>query len=428
MKISTFIKKYESIFILFILIIGLIFRFLLINNVEEPIDRDAKLYYEIAQDILEGNGLKMALVNDRVSVPPGYPIFIASVLKYTNKVSAVYYVQAILNIFSIFLVWFCLKNINTNELIRLVSILLFTIDTSFIYVNILYATTLSIFFISLFLFVSTSRIPFLDKQILKPVIEGIIITILIYIRPTFYLLPVFILFAILFSIVTKKFSLSKTQIIIFSTIVLLYSPWMMKSNQMSKVQALNKRDFDFLWKQHAEIPYKTIWYNIIDINQYENYRTTRDSIYKGLISKYKTEYNLSSEEEIKTFLKQKGIQNIIQNPIRYLILCSNRFLIFWFSPPIGASTLTNFSPLIFWFVLISKYILTIVSILGLFLMLRNESEKYFNILIIVLYLTLLHSSLHAIQRYFLPILPLTYYSLGYFFQNIYNKHQILNMK
>lgn len=89
-------------------------------------------------------------------------------------------------------------------------------------------------------------------------------------------------------------------------------------------------------------------------------------------------------------------------------------MIFWFSPPVGSATLKAISPVLFVIILLIKYSLTILAIFGLWKFARQDFQRTFVWLMILLYLTFLHAATHSIQRYFLPVIPLVYFGLGYF--------------
>lgn len=169
-----------------------------------------------------------------------------------------------------------------------------------------------------------------------------------------------------------------------------------------------------LWGVNVEIPNRTVWYSVTDIQKYENQRAKSFEIQNKLISDFRTQYNLSDREDLNRFLSRQSKINILKHPFRYALLCINRFLIFWFSPPIGSTTLKSITPILFWAVLIGKYLITVLSIAGLWLLLKNHFQQFFLIIALVIYLTLLHSGVNSIQRYFLPLIPICYFSSGYF--------------
>lgn len=414
------IKKNENITIYLTLLIGLVLRLLLIFYVTEPINKDAKQYYDIAKNISGGNGFSIDGVTPTLRRSPGYPFLLAGIIKVFGSTSTkyMYIFQAILNLISVYLVYLSLKKNSILPIIRIVATTLFCINTSFVYVNTLYATIPTIFFMALFVFLQVTDIQ--DK--IKSIISGIIIGILILIRPTFLYLPFFLFLSIPLFVITRKNALIKKILLIGITSILMVTPWTIRNKiVIDKFIPLVSAGGRELWQANVEIQNRTVWYSVTNIQKYEDQRTQSSLIQKNLISKYlNSDNSLKDPEKLNHFLQNRGVEIIKSHPIRFLVLCFNRFLIFWFSPMIGATTIKSISSLLFWILLILKYILIIFTWPGLLLSKINERKFYFSIMIVV-YLTLIHTAVHSIQRYFLPLLPITYFSIGYFFQSILNK-------
>jgi hypothetical protein len=164
-----------------------------------------------------------------------------------------------------------------------------------------------------------------------------------------------------------------------------------------------------LWMANVEIPMRTVWYSVTDIQEYENQRIHSSHLQSQLILDYKRDYNLTNQEDLNRFLGQRAFQNALDHPFRYLLLSFNRFLIFWYSPPIGSTTLKSLSSTIFWTVMIIHYVFITIVLAGIFLLFKQAYARLATLLLLVVYLTLLHAFTHAIQRYFLPLLPFYYF-------------------
>jgi hypothetical protein len=180
-----------------------------------------------------------------------------------------------------------------------------------------------------------------------------------------------------------------------------------------------------LWQANLEIEDRTAWYSVTDINKYEDQRAQSAQLQSRLRSEYIKQFNLSSSIELNKYLKQRTKEIILSHPFRFAVLCLNRFLIFWFSPPIGATTLKSISPILFWMILIIKYLMTILAIAGLRQLSKEHFRQFYLIILLVVYLTLLHSAVHAIQRYFLPLIPIAYFALAYSLNVFSEKYKIL---
>ena len=139
-RIQNLLDKYEIPIIFAILLIGLVIRLAVIITIEEPIDRDALEYYTIAKNLNEHHRFSIDGENPTIRRSPGYPFFLAFFMKIvgTNP-NHLYTVQALINILTIWIVYLALKQIGANATIRIIAILLFTFNPSFIYVNTFYA-------------------------------------------------------------------------------------------------------------------------------------------------------------------------------------------------------------------------------------------------------------------------------------------------
>jgi len=341
--------------------------------------------------------------------------------------NALYIFQSLVNILSIILIYQSMKFIGINSVLRILVIIIFTVSTSFVYVNVLYATIIAMFFISLLLYVSVN--PYLkNKILLKSILIGIVIGCLIYLRPAFLYFPLFlIIFYPILKFLIKK-NITHNYLIIVITPILIILPWTIRNKVVfDKWIPLVSAGGGELWGANVEIPNRTVWYSVTDIQKYEEQRTKSFEIQNKLISDFRTQYNLSDREDLNHFLSKQAKINILKHPFRYALLCINRFLIFWFSPPIGSTTLKSISPILFWITLISKYLITILAITGLWQLSKHHFEQFFLIISLVVYLTLLHSAVHAIQRYFLPLIPIAYFALAYLLNVLSEKYKILTI-
>ena len=408
------LEKHKTILFILILLFALTIRIGLIANVTEPIDRDAKEYFEIAQNIVTGNGFSINGIDPTTRRSPGYPAALACVMAvFGSDPQTLYIFQAMINVLTIFLIFLSLKYIEIKSPLQLFVVLLFSLNTSFIYINVLYAEILTMFFIALILFFSVH--PILQTyQSIQSILIGIIIGILIYLRPSFLYLPFFLMICIaIIKIINRHFPIRQYLLIIGIT-MLMIAPWTTRNYVVfQRFIPLVSAGGGELWGANFEIADHFVWNSVSDIQKYEDQRTANHALQNQLIDKYRREYAINNPEELNRYLHRQGTAIILQHPFRYAVLCLNRFLIFWFSPPIGATTLKSISPILFWIVLIFKYLMTILAITGLWQLSKHHFEQFCLIILLVVYLTFLHSAVHSIQRYFLPLIPIIYYTLGY---------------
>jgi len=416
---------------LIILLFSLAIRLGLIFTITEPIDRDAREYYEIAQNLVAGNGFSIDGIEPTARRSPGYPIFLAGIITIFGSNPRILYIsQALINLLTVYLVFLSLKYGNVKSLLRLLVIFLLSLSTSFIYINVLYAEILTMLVISLVLLLFLH--PWMQSRpFQQSLLTGILLGFLVHIRPTFLYLPFFmILFTAIIKIFKNRFVIRNFLITMLVTLITI-APWTIRNYiAFRQFIPLVSAGGGELWGANFEITDRMVWNSVSDIQKYERQRTANHALQNQLIGEYRQKYNLKNTEELNRFLSKQGQTIILHHPFRYALLLLNRLMIFWFSPPIGSTTLKSVSSLIFVFFLLLKYSLTILSIYGLWRFARLDFYRAFILITIVVYLTALHSATHAIQRYFLPVIPLVYFGLGYFLNSlkiktsdIYNKNR-----
>jgi len=397
----------------------------LIFTITEPIDRDAKEYFDIAQNLIAGNGFSIDGIEPTARRSPGYPFFLAILIAVCGAApQALYVVQSLINLLTIYFVFLALKYADVKSHFRLLAILIFSLSTSCIYINVLYAEILTMFVVALIL--CTALHPALrGRSWLQSLLIGFAVGALIYLRPTFLYLPVFMLAGIVILKLFYRRLPVRNFIIITGIALLTLVPWTIRNYIVfHKFIPLVSAGGAELWGANFEIADRAVWNSVSDIQKYEKQRTASHALQNKLIAEYRVKYNLAKPEDLNRFLSKQGKAIILHHPFRYALLSINRLMIFWFSPPIGSATLKAISPAVFVLVLLFKYSLTILAIFGLYKFARQDYQGAFVWLAILFYLTLLHSATHSIQRYFLPVIPVIYFGLGYFLNTqIFNKPQ-----
>jgi len=425
-KLSELTLRRELLIVCILSLLGLTLRIGLIVLADEPIDRDALEYYSIAENILENHSFTIDGIIPTVRRAPGYPLFLAlSMAIVGQNPTSLYIIHAIVNILTIWFVYLSLKIFKAEPLYRISATILFMVSTSFVYVNVFYAEIVTMFFVSLLLYISVIQ-ELNNKKTVRAIFQGIIIGILILLRPTFLYLPIFIVMAAVFYRICFHNINCKEYIIVSVIALCMLLPWSIRNRVVfHQWIPLVSAGGSELWQANLEIEDRVVWYSVTDIDKYEDQRAQSAQLQSRLRSEYIKRFNLSSSIELNNYLKQRTKEIILSHPFRYALLCLNRILIFWFSPPIGATTLKSISPILFWIVLIFKYSMTILVIIGLRKLSKHHFEQFCLIILLVVYLTLLHSAVHAIQRYFLPLVPIAYFALAYSLNVFSEKYKIL---
>ena len=421
---NQWLKEHELWIIIIILLAGLFIRGGLIFTVTEPIDRDAKEYFDIAQNIVTGNGFSIDSVQPTARRSPGYPAALAAVMAvFGAEPKTLYVFQALVNVLTIFLVYLSLKYTNIKSPLRLFILLLFSFSASFIYVNVLYAEILTMLAVAFLLLLSIHP-SMQSHSIMQSILIGILIGFLAFLRPTFLYLPFFLLICVVIvKIFSHRFPI-RNYLLIVGITLLTIAPWTIRNyvvfRQFIPLVAAGGGE---LWGANFEIANRVVWNSVSDIQKYEDQRTANHALQNRLIAEYRQQNALDNPEELNRFLSRQGKAIILAHPFRYTLLSINRLMIFWFSPPIGSTTLKSISPVIFVVTLLLKYSITILAIFGMCKLARLDFNGTFVWLTILLYLTFLHAATHSIQRYFLPVIPLVYFTLGYYLDSMKNRHK-----
>ncbi|HCL00359.1 MAG TPA: hypothetical protein DHW42_09700 [Candidatus Marinimicrobia bacterium] len=424
--LSKLTIRRELLIVGILFLLGLTIRIGLIVLADEPIDRDALEYYSIAENILGNHSFSIDGVEPTARRSPGYPFFLAFCMAIVgNNPNYLYFIQALFNILTILFGYLAMRRFAIKPQIRLLILFLFIFSTSFIYVNVFYAEIATMFFVALLFYISVIQ-KLNNKNTLRAVLQGIIIGILILLRPTFLYLPIFIIMAVIFYRICFHNLHCKEYIIASILALCMLLPWSIRNRLVfHQWIPLVSAGGSELWQANLEIEDRAVWYSVTDIGKYKDQRAQSAQLQSRLRSEYIEQFNLSSSIELNNYLKQRTKEIIFSHPFRYAVLCLNRFLIFWFSPPIGATTLKSISPILFWIILIFKYSITILAITGLRQLSKHNFEQFCPIILLVVYLTLLHSAVHSIQRYFLPLVPISYFALAYSVNVLSEKYKIL---
>lgn len=228
-RFKELVSEHEIVVLWVILFISLAIRLGLIITVTEPIDRDAKEYFDIAQNLVTGNGFSIDGTEPTARRSPGYPVFLAGLMAVFGSAPQILYIfQALINVLTIFLVFLVLKYLNIKNHLRLFISLLFCFSTSFIYVNVLYAEILTMFVVSLILFISLHPV-LSSRSWLQALLIGFAIGVLIYLRPTFLYLPAFMLAGV---VIMKTFNRSfpvRNYLVMVGISLLTLAPWTLRN-------------------------------------------------------------------------------------------------------------------------------------------------------------------------------------------------------
>ncbi len=180
---------------------------------------DEEDYYTISSNIIEkGKFSRYGEVNNACR-PPGYPFFLAAVMMLSKKVIFIKFIQLCLYYLSAYLIYKITYIIRQNKTISLLSVFLFLIYPSILYItNTLYPQILYMILFLLLLYILLLR----SRQLYAYILLGVINASLIYIIPIHILFLPFIIFFIWKE--NQESRLLKSGILILVTIAVLL-PW-----------------------------------------------------------------------------------------------------------------------------------------------------------------------------------------------------------
>lgn len=176
---------------LFILIAGLGYSLYLGNNLTYP---DAKRYYSIAVNIVDGNGYSMNGSDPTAFLTPGYPLFLALFIKSGASIIVLRYLNFIILALSIYVVRSILNNSNAKAGAPLSAVLLVGYGVLFYTAGTLYTQTL--YTLLLLLNIRLAIVPHFRYG--HAVLLGILSATIIMVHPTGVFIPPLIVLWLLF--------------------------------------------------------------------------------------------------------------------------------------------------------------------------------------------------------------------------------------
>jgi hypothetical protein len=188
-------------FIFIVAILVYILSIMIINKPLATVPFDGILYENIARNLLKGDGLTNSIREYAIIVPPGYPLFIAFILKFFGSIGSVFLFQYLilgLSSVGIFLLAFRIFN---NNFVALLAPFLFSIHPLLLQTgpNSLLTESLYIF-ITIWVFYAATECYFsFNRNKKNNIFEkkiyyfATILTLSLFIRPHFILLMLFVI-------------------------------------------------------------------------------------------------------------------------------------------------------------------------------------------------------------------------------------------
>lgn len=313
--------------------------------------------------------------------PPIYPLFLAIIYYiFGRNYFVVYIIQSIISSLSNSLL-FVFLNLFFNIKTTFITCLICSIWPAFVvYSGLICSETLYIFLFLSFLIIYFKAY-FSNKTFLY-ILAGVILGISNLTRSTVVIYPIFLIFFfLLFKFDTKL--IFKT-LLMFIVSLAVISPWTIRNYIVFKrFLLINTAAAELFWSG-TYIP----WDGICKHGRDENF--------------YKL-FNLENPIDNERKMLKEGIKNIISNPLGFLILSIKKFYRFWFKP-IGYEILVSYGFKIFAILaLLLQIVIVIFCWWSIFVNTYKNKIKFFPILVLFVYFTIMHNLLAPIPRYRLPL-------------------------
>lgn len=291
-----------SLFFLTFLIMNLVF---LIRYREQILETDARFYYITGRNIAHGKGYSLDGYTPTIDYPPGYPLFIAVVMRlFGSSILTIQIAQIALSLFTL-LMLYKLTSFYTHEFcLSLIPCLLYILNYKFIQFNcLILSESFSLFLLvfslfSLRLFMGKSRILFV-------VIFSLAFALLIITRAEFqYFVIILLLYTVYLSHKSKKPKIALKFLCFIPIMGSIILPVIIRNNKYFGAYKIAFHGGMSLF-QGTYIPYDGLWHDwggrTVSINNGE----IPDEIFAKIQSK-----DLKTTDEI---LFSEGIKNIINN-------------------------------------------------------------------------------------------------------------------
>jgi len=383
-------NRKEKIFIFTVLAVSFVVRVLWILHLDNSVDFWGDWWDELGWNIATGKGYQILnpfVLNDPPFYswrPPLFPLFLAAIYRiFGHSFLAAKIFLAALGSFSCVLVYLITKKLFniTTAIFAAIAMIFYP---TFIYFNgYLAPETLTLFSLLLFVY-------FLAKDIDSPSVKnyifaGISLGFAVLCRTILSVLPVFILFWMVFNSKNKKRTI-KNFLVMSIFIILTVSPWVVRNYKIHGVFMLNSTDGG----------------QAIFINNNEKSFKIEPS---GVAYNYDAlEFKGRNELEITKILYQRGVQFIKTNPRKFIQYVSYRFLNFWRLFP--HTSLPDKPYSVKQIVISFSYVfpLFIFAILGFIYSLRDFRKKSI-LFLVIFYYSSTYILVRATIRYRMPIEP-----------------------
>ena len=360
-----------------------------------PVEKDAEEYDRIAENILRGDGFSIVQGVPSSKRAPLYPLFLAAVyLVFGHQYFMVRVVQAIIGALSCVLVYRIGRRVH-SAVVGLAGAGLLAVHPSLLTVTWLYTETLFTFLLTVTMLVFYRAV--MERREYLFALLGVCLGLCALTRPTAFFLPLAVL-AVLIVLRTARIR----SVFVLVAFAMVVSPWTARNYiREGRFVPVSSQGGDVFVYGNYPLFSGTNWWTVFDMERLEEER--REGAL--FLDELRRSVPQDAQGGTRSALRRMALEKIREHPLGYLKLSLSRAGIFWLSPPIGTYTVKAVVPMLEAPYRVLKYLLLgFVLIGGVFWTLRRRDVL--PIVSFLAYFTLLHSLVHSIRRYSLPLVPL----------------------
>jgi 4-amino-4-deoxy-L-arabinose transferase-like glycosyltransferase len=374
-----------------ILVCALLLRLCALIFFPQPIQGDSPGYDRIARNFLSGRGF----VEDNGMVAhrtPLYPFMLAVLFMFFNhNFQAVYLVQILMDVLCVYVTYRIAQTVFGNEMVGLYSALFYAFYPTFI-VNAITLLTETLFTL-LFLSSVFMSLRALDTQSVRYFFaSGLALAGSALCRPvTLGFIPFFLVYV--FYNVRTPHLLKRVFLVMVTTVAFFVAvvPWGIRNYRLLNVfvPSTTSVGHHFFYAQTPIVLDQNLWGE-----------TTYPMYYKALEKLDQERLDTLPEAEADKQLKMLAVQVIRAHPFQYAFISVNRLLRLWLNVGYG------YQPSLFAWVICFGQIGILISAFYAWVFLPGLWRKRYALLVLsIVYITLVHSFVHAAYRYVVPVMP-----------------------
>jgi len=365
-------------------------------------------YDTIGWNLVQGNGYSMDIdppYSPSAYRPPVYPFFLATIYKlFGHSYFAVKVMQSIVGALTCVLIYLISIEVFSRK-VGIISALISSVYPAFLYyTNTLIMEIVLIFIVAVtvLLFVKVVK----HKTLKYQIAFGISIGIASLCRPAMLLYPFFALLFMYFIYPNKKEYLKHGGLMLIAMLLVL-TPWTIRNYVV----------FGKILPVVAKGMGSQIWTGLRTVEM--DPHDLEDRVFKSAIEIQDSLTAGRTEIDAQEMLLKLAVQEILNNPIDYVIITIKKVGQLWYHPIGAIRTLPKYSQIAANLLIIAYYIMLGLALTGLIMSFRNRILYFAPFIITIFYFTAVHSLLLTLNRYRVSALPFVIIFSAYGLSELY---------